>query len=69
MFVSYGIFLHTCRNFSLDRRCLPYFYSGGYDMLGRTQDQIRTTEQVNAAMASCQTLKLNGLVIVGGLSM
>ncbi|KMZ62517.1 Diphosphate--fructose-6-phosphate 1-phosphotransferase, 6-phosphofructokinase [Zostera marina] len=45
-----------------------YKNQGGYDMLGRTQDQIRTTEQVNAAMASCQTLKLNGLVIVGGVT-
>lgn len=39
---------------------------GGYDLLGRTADQIRTTEQVNAAMASCQALKLDGLVIIGG---
>lgn len=35
-------------------------------MLGRTKDQIRTTEQVNAALISCQDLKLDGLVIVGG---
>jgi 6-phosphofructokinase len=40
---------------------------GGYDLLGRTKDQIRTTEQVNAAMASCQALKLDGLVIIGGM--
>lgn len=35
-------------------------------MLGRTIDQIRTTEQVNAALTTCQTLKLDGLVIIGG---
>lgn len=35
-------------------------------MLGRTKDQIRTTEQVNGAMASCQALKLDALVIIGG---
>lgn len=35
-------------------------------MLGRTQDQIRTTEQVNAALTACNDLKLDGLVIVGG---
>lgn len=35
-------------------------------MLGRTKDQIRTSEQVNAALVACQTLKLDGLVIVGG---
>lgn len=36
-------------------------------MLGRTKDQIRTTEQVNGAMASCQALKLDALVIIGGM--
>lgn len=35
-------------------------------MLGRTKDQIRTTEQVNAALATCNALKLDGLVIIGG---
>lgn len=35
-------------------------------MLGRTKDQIRTKEQVNAASNACQTLKLDGLVIIGG---
>ena len=36
-------------------------------MLGRTKDQIRTSEQVNAALIACQTLKLDGLVIIGGI--
>lgn len=36
-------------------------------MLGRTKDQIRSTEQVNAALAACTSLKLDGLVIVGGI--
>ena len=40
---------------------------GGYDLLGRTKDQIRTTEQVNAAMAACKALKLDGLVVIGGI--
>lgn len=40
---------------------------GGYDLLGRTKDQIRTTEQVNAALATCNNLKLDGLVIIGGI--
>ncbi|GJV79189.1 UBX domain-containing protein 1 [Tanacetum coccineum] len=39
---------------------------GGYDLLGRTKDQIRSGNQVNAAMAACNTFKLDGLVIVGG---
>ncbi|KAJ0987126.1 hypothetical protein J5N97_005482 [Dioscorea zingiberensis] len=45
-----------------------YKNQGGYDLLGRTQDQIRTTEQVNAAMSACQNLKLDGLVILGGIT-
>ncbi|KAK1287955.1 hypothetical protein QJS10_CPB19g00949 [Acorus calamus] len=45
-----------------------YKNQGGYDMLGRTKDQIRTTEQVNAALASCMALKLDGLVIIGGVT-
>lgn len=39
---------------------------GGYDLLGRTKDQIRTTEQVKATLTSCKDLRLDGLVIVGG---
>ncbi|ONK68734.1 uncharacterized protein A4U43_C05F15370 [Asparagus officinalis] len=45
-----------------------YKNQGGYDLLGRTKDQIRTTEQVNAAMTTCQTLKLDALVIIGGVT-
>jgi pyrophosphate--fructose-6-phosphate 1-phosphotransferase len=44
-----------------------YKNQGGYDMLGRTRDQIRTTEQVEATMATCQALKLDALVIIGGV--
>lgn len=47
--------------------CKFLFSEGGYDLLGRTKDQIRTTEQVNAAMTTCRTLKLDGLVIIGGI--
>lgn len=46
--------------------CTSFSFEGGYDLLGRTKDQIRTTEQVNAALATCQNLKLDGLVIIGG---
>lgn len=44
-----------------------YKNQGGYDLLGRSRDQIRTSEQVNAAMAACNALKLDGLIIVGGM--
>ena len=43
-----------------------YYIQGGYDLLGRTKDQVRTTEQVTAALEACKVLKLDGLVIVGG---
>ncbi|KAE9605250.1 hypothetical protein Lal_00024542 [Lupinus albus] len=45
-----------------------YKNQGGYDLLGRTKDQIRTTEQVNSALATCNSLKLDGLVIIGGVT-
>ncbi|KAI5063277.1 hypothetical protein GOP47_0021824 [Adiantum capillus-veneris] len=44
----------------------PYRNQGGYDLLGRTKDQIRSVQQVNDARAACETLKLDGLVLVGG---
>ncbi|KAJ8649980.1 hypothetical protein MRB53_003003 [Persea americana] len=47
---------------------LAYRNQGGYGMLGRTKDQIRTTEQVHAALNTCQTLDLDGLVIIGGVT-
>ncbi|URD91681.1 Pyrophosphate--fructose 6-phosphate 1-phosphotransferase subunit [Musa troglodytarum] len=48
-----------------DEVLATYKNQGGYDLLGRTVDQIRTTEQVNAALTACRDLKLDGLVIVG----
>lgn len=52
---------------SLLSHCCCLLLLGGYDLLGRTKDQIRTTEQVNAALAACNNLKLDGLVIIGGI--
>ncbi|KAL0002314.1 hypothetical protein SO802_016095 [Lithocarpus litseifolius] len=40
----------------------------GYDLLGRTKDQIKTTEQVNSTLNACKELKLDGLVIIGGVT-
>ncbi|CAA0834896.1 Pyrophosphate--fructose 6-phosphate 1-phosphotransferase subunit alpha 1 [Striga hermonthica] len=51
-----------------DEVLATYKNQGGYDLLGRTQDQIRTTEQVNAAHNACTTLKLDALVIIGGVT-
>jgi pyrophosphate--fructose-6-phosphate 1-phosphotransferase len=41
-------------------------YTGGFDLLGRTKDQISSLQQVNDAKAACRALKLDGLVLVGG---
>ncbi|KAG6499351.1 hypothetical protein ZIOFF_039117 [Zingiber officinale] len=45
-----------------------YKNQGGYDLLGRTKDQIRSTEQVNATILACKELKLDGLIIIGGVT-
>lgn len=45
-----------------------YKNQGGFDLLGRSIDQIRTSKQVTAAMATCVNLNLDGLVIVGGVT-
>ncbi|VAI27991.1 unnamed protein product [Triticum turgidum subsp. durum] len=45
-----------------------YKNQGGFDLLGRSIDQIRSSKQVSAAMTTCQDLNLDGLVIVGGVT-
>ncbi|KAK8450976.1 hypothetical protein SEVIR_6G130600v4 [Setaria viridis] len=45
-----------------------YKNQGGFDLLGRSIDQIRTTKQVSSAMATCRSLNLDGLVIIGGVT-
>lgn len=39
---------------------------GGFDMLGRSSEQIKTDEQLLASLSTCQQLQLDGLVLVGG---
>ncbi|WOG97682.1 hypothetical protein DCAR_0417023 [Daucus carota subsp. sativus] len=51
-----------------DEILATYKNQGGYDLLGRTKDQIRTTEQVTAALSTCKALKLDSLVIIGGVT-
>ncbi|KAL8253315.1 hypothetical protein R6Q59_037008 [Mikania micrantha] len=53
---------------TLDDVLATYKNQGGYDLLGRTEDQIRTTEQVSSAMVAFKALSLDGLVIVGGVT-
>ncbi|CAL9028419.1 unnamed protein product [Prunus brigantina] len=51
-----------------DEILATYKNQGGYDLLGRTKDQIRTVEQVNATLTACKDMKLDGLVIIGGVT-
>ncbi|KAG6408465.1 hypothetical protein SASPL_131478 [Salvia splendens] len=64
---SEGLFAQKTLEIS-DEILATYKNQGGYDLLGRTKDQIRTTEQVNAALNACTTLKLDALVIIGGVT-
>ncbi len=43
-----------------------YRNQGGFDMIGAGRDKIETEEQLNASLATVQTMKLDGLVIIGG---
>jgi pyrophosphate--fructose-6-phosphate 1-phosphotransferase len=43
-----------------------YKNQGGFDLLGRTVDQISTPTQLAAAAEACTALQLDGLVMVGG---
>ncbi|GJN03252.1 hypothetical protein PR202_ga20675 [Eleusine coracana subsp. coracana] len=45
-----------------------YKNQGGFDLLGRSVDRIRSTMQLNAAMTTCRSLNLDGLVIIGGVT-
>lgn len=44
---------------------MPFLNHGGYDFLGRSVDKIRTKEELDAAMETCVSMKLNGLVLIG----
>lgn len=62
-----GLFAQTTLEIT-DDILKTYRNQGGYDLIGRTKDQIRTTPQVNAALTACQALKLDGLIIIGGVT-
>ncbi|XP_057738400.1 pyrophosphate--fructose 6-phosphate 1-phosphotransferase subunit alpha [Arachis stenosperma] len=64
---SEGLFVQKYLEIN-DEILSTYKNQGGYDLLGRTKDQIRTTEQVNAALVACNSLKLDSLVIIGGVT-
>jgi diphosphate--fructose-6-phosphate 1-phosphotransferase len=43
-----------------------YVNRGGFDMLGRSLDMIRTPPQLDAAAIVCRQQQLHGLVLIGG---
>ncbi|CAM9510914.1 unnamed protein product, partial [Laminaria digitata] len=43
-----------------------YCNQGGFDLLGRSRDSIRTETEMDKAKASCEALDLDGLVLIGG---
>jgi pyrophosphate--fructose-6-phosphate 1-phosphotransferase len=49
-----------------DEMLVDYRNQGGYDLLGRTKDQIKSSQQVQDAKTACEALHLDALVLVGG---
>eukprot|EP00898_Chlorokybus_atmophyticus_P004365 jgi/Chlat1/492/Chrsp103S01092 len=49
-----------------DEMLALYRNQGGYDLLGRTIDRIRTRDEYSATRAVCDKLSLDGLVLIGG---
>ncbi len=44
----------------------PFRNQGGYHLLGRSVDKIRSEQEKAAVLSTCTSLKLDGLVLVGG---
>jgi pyrophosphate--fructose-6-phosphate 1-phosphotransferase len=44
----------------------PFRNQGGFDLIGSGRTKIETDEQLSSSMKTCQDLKLDGLVIIGG---
>jgi 6-phosphofructokinase 1 len=49
-----------------DASIAMFINQGGFDMLGRSSEQLHTPAQLAAATECCVALKLDGLVLVGG---
>ncbi|CAM9430307.1 unnamed protein product [Discosporangium mesarthrocarpum] len=43
-----------------------YRNQGGFDLLGRSVDSIRSEEEMGKARQTCEAMKLDGLVLIGG---
>ncbi len=44
----------------------PYRNTGGFDLIGSGRDKIESAAQIEAAAAACASLRLDGLVVIGG---
>lgn len=44
----------------------PYRNTGGFDLIGSGRTKIETAEQLTAALETVKSLKLDGIVIIGG---
>lgn len=49
-----------------EERLRPFVHQGGFDLLGRTADYLRSDADVAAARRACDVLRLDALVLVGG---
>jgi len=59
--------LITGRQRELDSPVLAaYRNTGGFDLIGSGRDKIETDEQLESSRKTCESLKLDGLVIIGG---
>ena len=59
--------LLDCKHLFIEKNHLASFRNqGGFDLLGSSRTKIETAEQFQKALETCSTLKLDGLVIVGG---
>ena len=66
-FVSGTVGLFEQRCVALDAAALASFRNqGGYHLLGRSVDRVRSPRDQEAALAACAALALDGLVVIGG---
>ncbi len=60
-----GIIAGKAKNYPTDL-IAPYLNQGGFDMIGSGRTKIETEEQLAASLSVVQSMKLDGLVIIGG---
>ena len=66
-FVSGTVGLFEQQVVPLDAAALAGYRSqGGYHLLGRSVDRVRSARDQEAALAACSALALDGLVVIGG---